>query len=46
MSEKHEPAGAAMNQAIPRLAGDIAAGSAEDSILYAQKFALCANFCA
>jgi hypothetical protein len=36
MSEKHEPAGAAMYPAIPHLAGDIASGRVEDSILIAQ----------
>jgi hypothetical protein len=34
MSEKHEPGGAAVDQAIPRLAGDIASGRAEDSSFF------------
>jgi hypothetical protein len=33
-----------MQQAIPRLAGDIAAGRAEDPILLHKKFAQGANF--
>ncbi|MFP4438157.1 MAG: hypothetical protein ACLFVO_12985 [Chloroflexaceae bacterium] len=44
MSEKHEPAGAAMYQAILRLAGDITSGRAEETILFDKKFAHSANF--
>ncbi len=33
MSEKRETVNAAMDQAIPRLAGNIATGRAEDSML-------------
>jgi hypothetical protein len=43
MSEHRETANAAMDQAIPRLAGAIAAGRAEDSMLFHKTFALCAN---
>jgi len=39
MSEKHEPAGAAMYPAILRLTGDIAAGRAEHArSLFTKKF--------
>jgi hypothetical protein len=44
MNETRETAHAGMQQAIPRLAGDIAAGRAEDPILLHKKFAPCANF--
>ncbi|MFP4437058.1 MAG: hypothetical protein ACLFVO_07405, partial [Chloroflexaceae bacterium] len=43
MSEHRETANADMDQAIPRLAGDIASGRAEDSMLFHKTFALCAN---
>jgi hypothetical protein len=43
MSEKHETAGTAMYQAIPRLAGDIASGRAENPILFHKHVALCAT---
>jgi hypothetical protein len=38
MSEKHEPAGAAMYPALPRLAGDIASGRAEEPRSFSRKF--------
>jgi len=45
MSEKHEPAGAAMYQAIPRLAGDSASGRTEETIfLFYKNFAHSAGF--
>jgi hypothetical protein len=34
MSNNRETANAAMNQAIPRLAGDIASGRAKDTMLF------------
>jgi hypothetical protein len=37
MSEKHEPAGAPMDQAIPRLAGDIASSRADHARSCSQK---------
>jgi hypothetical protein len=43
MRETHEPAGAVMDQAIPRLAGDNASGRAEDYILLHKTFAHSAN---
>jgi hypothetical protein len=53
MSEKHDPAGAAMDQAIPRLAGDIAPFDYAQGRLwqggrfhsFTQKFALCTKIC-
>ncbi|MFP4440437.1 MAG: hypothetical protein ACLFVO_24645 [Chloroflexaceae bacterium] len=45
MSEKHEPAGAAMDQAIRRLAGDIASGRAENPRSFSQKNSRCEFFC-
>ncbi len=42
--EKHEPAGAAMYPAIPRLAGDIASGRAED-FTFSQKNSQREFFC-
>jgi hypothetical protein len=44
MSEKRETVNAAMDQAIPRLAGNIVTGRVEDSILFPKKFAQSANF--
>ncbi|MFP4437575.1 MAG: hypothetical protein ACLFVO_10030 [Chloroflexaceae bacterium] len=44
MSENRETANAAMDQAIPRLAGDIASGRAEDSWLFHKKVAQSATF--
>ncbi|MFP4439492.1 MAG: hypothetical protein ACLFVO_19795 [Chloroflexaceae bacterium] len=44
MSEKRETVNAAMDQAIPRLAGNIATGRVEDSILFPKKFAQSADF--
>jgi len=43
MSEQREPATTDMYPAIPRLAGDIASGRAEDSMLVHKTFARCAN---
>jgi hypothetical protein len=43
MRETHEPAGAAMDQAIPRLAGDNTSGRAEDPMLLHKPFAQYAN---
>jgi len=44
MSETRETADADMYQAIPRLAGDIACGRAEDYMLFHGNFALRAKF--
>jgi hypothetical protein len=44
MSEHRETANAAMDQAIPHLAGDIASGRAEDSMLYHKNVAQSAIF--
>ncbi|MFP4436281.1 MAG: hypothetical protein ACLFVO_03460 [Chloroflexaceae bacterium] len=44
MSEIRETANAAMDQAIPHLAGDIASGRAEVTIVFHEKFAHSANF--
>jgi hypothetical protein len=43
MSENHETASADMDQAIPRLAGDIVSSRAENVILFHKTFAQRAN---
>ncbi|MFP4435837.1 MAG: hypothetical protein ACLFVO_01185 [Chloroflexaceae bacterium] len=44
MSEHRETGSAAMHQAIPHLAGDIASGRAEDPILFHKNVAQSATF--
>ncbi len=44
MGETREPATAAMDQAIPRLAGDIASGGAKEDILFHENLAQGAKF--
>jgi len=44
MSEKHEPAGADVYQAIPGLTEDIASGRVEDSSSFSQKSWTMCNF--
>jgi len=43
MNEHRETANAAMDQAIPHLAGDIASGRAEETILVSKTFTQSAN---
>jgi hypothetical protein len=44
MSDHRETVNAAMDQAIPCSAGDIASGRAEETILFHKNFALRAKF--
>jgi len=45
MSENRESANAAMDQAIPRLAGERASGRAEKTRSFSQKNSRCEFFC-